>query len=242
MSLPEETESLAATSFLQRMQRALKDAKQCFKEAQERQKLYADKRREDVTYGVGDRVLLSSKNLKFKYGTPKLLPRWMGPFEILNWIGTVAYELKLPETWADRVHPVFHVSLLNRYISNRAVNPPPPAELVDGELEYEVESIVSHRDRPVGRNRTLRREYLVHWKGYHPEHDTWEPELNLSNAPAVLQEYRDRVGQRSQTAELSPWARAVSLCRRVIHCLCKCLCAQRAFEDLLCGTTWEHAS
>lgn len=68
--------------------------------------------------------------------------------------------------------------VLERYVGGRAVNPPPPAEVVDSELEYEVDSIVSHRDQPVGRNRTLRREYLVHWKlsleGYHPEHETCE--------------------------------------------------------------------
>jgi transposase InsO family protein len=193
-TVDEETSVPAATSFVQRMRHLLKQATECLKQTQQRQKLYADKHRVDVEFAVGDRVLLSSKNLKFKYGTSKLLPRWMGPFEILRRVGKLAYKLQLPESWRDKVHDTFHVSLLERYVSGRAVNPPPPAELIDGELEYEVESIVYHRDRPVGRNRTLRREYLVHWKGYHPEHDTWEPERNLINAQAILQAYRDRVG------------------------------------------------
>jgi len=93
-------------------------------------------------------VLLSSKNLHFKVGTPKLLPRWLGPFQIAKLVGDVAYELILPRRW--KVHDVFHMSCLEAYRRDGSVQPPPPAELLDTEDEYEVEDVLDHRDIPAG--------------------------------------------------------------------------------------------
>ena len=59
--------------------------------------------------------------------------------------------------------------------------------LIDGEPEYQVEQILDSRKR--GR-RT--REYLVQWEGYGSEHNTWEPECNLENAPDKVQFFWDR--------------------------------------------------
>ncbi len=69
---------------------------------------------------------------------------------------------------------------------------PPPPELVDGELLYEVEAIIAHRD---GRGRKGR-EYLVRWTGYGPVHDSWEPEGSLANAPDALRQYLDHRGEQ----------------------------------------------
>jgi DNA (cytosine-5)-methyltransferase 1 len=54
---------------------------------------------------------------------------------------------------------------------------------IDGEEEFEVESVLAHREGRKGR------EYLVHWKGYSPVEDTWEPVGNLKNALNKLREY-----------------------------------------------------
>jgi Chromo (CHRromatin Organisation MOdifier) domain len=154
---------------------------------------YANTKRRDVQYEVGDWVLLSSKNLRFKVGTPKLLPRWVGPFQVLKRVGSQAYELALPARW--RIHDVFYVFNLEGYRRDGSMQPPPPAELLEGEEEYEVESIVNHRRvKSTGRPKY---EYLVRWKGYSAENDTWEDERNLANAPAVVKGYWDRVNKRT---------------------------------------------
>ena len=86
-------------------------------EAQLRMKQYADQGRQDVEYKVGEEVLLSTKYLRLSMAkgrsdiTPKLLPRYIGPFTIKSKVGKAAYRLNLQDT-ALRVHPVFHVSLL----------------------------------------------------------------------------------------------------------------------------------
>jgi hypothetical protein len=73
--------------------------------------------------------------------------------------------------------------------------PPPPAEVLEGEDEYEVDAIVAHRH--VGSRKYLKYEYLVHWKGYSSEHDTWEGEENLTNAPTAVKRYWDAVNKRA---------------------------------------------
>ena len=87
------------------------------KEAQDHQKCYADKKRKDKYYQVGEHVYmkLKSKRSSLSLGRcGKLAPRFCGPFEILAKKGLVAYELALPSH--VRVHNVFHESLLKKYI------------------------------------------------------------------------------------------------------------------------------
>jgi hypothetical protein len=144
---------------------------------------------QDVQFEEGDWVLLSSKNLRFKQGSPKLLPRWVGPFQVAKRVGTQAYELIVPARW--KIHDVFHVSVLERYRTDGSVQPPPPAELLGDEVEYEVERVLDHR-RTKGRGPNPY-EYLVKWTGQSHEHNTWEPHANLVNAPEVLKSYWNSV-------------------------------------------------
>ena len=85
--------------------------------AQSRQKSYANVRRRLLEFEVGDHVFLKVMPkrgvVRFdKCG--KLLPRFIGPFEILERVGTVAYRLALPPSMSG-VHEVFHVSMLRKY-------------------------------------------------------------------------------------------------------------------------------
>jgi hypothetical protein len=169
-----------------RLQDALKDAKTCLLAAQSRQKAYANKRRRDLEFQEGDRVLLSTRHAKLATaGCKKLLPKWIGPFKVLARIGEVAYRLELPThlKW----HNVFHVSLLRSYVDGGSVEPPPLPELIEGEVEYVVEKILKHR--VVGTGKREKKQYLVKWEGYGPEHNSWEPESHLGRSAEVVQEY-----------------------------------------------------
>ncbi|KAL0367281.1 UNVERIFIED_CONTAM: hypothetical protein Sradi_3618200 [Sesamum radiatum] len=85
--------------------------------AQARQKSYADNRRRDLEFSVGDRVFLKVSPRKgiTRFGKRnKLKPRYIGPFEIIKRIGEVAYKLNLPSN-TSRIHDVFHISHLKKY-------------------------------------------------------------------------------------------------------------------------------
>ena len=85
------------------------------------------------------------------------------------------------------MHRVFHASLLSPYKETPEFGPnfiPQPSELIDGEEEYEVETIHAHRGSPG------QRQYLVSWKGYSHAEDTWEPESHLGHARFILRAYK----------------------------------------------------
>jgi hypothetical protein len=80
--------------------------------AQSRQKSYADKKRRDLSFEVGDFVYLKVSSMRgtrrFKV-IGKLAPRYVGPFKIVDHKGEVAYQLELPPQLSD-VHDVFQLS------------------------------------------------------------------------------------------------------------------------------------
>jgi hypothetical protein len=165
------------------LQSSLSFARKCLIAAQQRQKAFADKNRVEKTLKVGNKVLLSTEylNLKHSERSRKLLPKWIGPLEVVQVVGPLAYELKMNPSW--RVYPVFHVSLLEPYRESGQVQPRPPPIEMECALEYEVESILEHRFRGT---KNLKAYYKVAWKGYGIEHNSWEPESNVVYAPEVL--------------------------------------------------------
>lgn len=147
---------------------------------------------------------MSTKNIKVKTaGTHKLLPKWIGPFKVLQCVNEVAYKLSLPPNL--NIHPVFHVSLLKPYQHGGRVQPPPVPELIEGELEYEVESILAHRDVQVRRKKNraktpvLARQYLIKWKGYDESNNTWESERNCTNCQDQIDAYFARIRAKAGT-------------------------------------------
>jgi Chromo (CHRromatin Organisation MOdifier) domain len=139
-------------------------------------------------YSQGQRVWLEGKNLPVSYGTIKLSPKRYRPFTITKLISPVASQLELPVSW--NIHPIFHNNLLTPYVETNAHSPnftKPPPDLIDGEAEYEVEAIRSHRY--FRRNKRL--QYLLKWKGYPEANNTWESEDQL-NAPDLLKQYNRR--------------------------------------------------
>jgi hypothetical protein len=115
-----EDRVLVGPEAIQEMKEQMQSIRQMIKEAQDRQKSYADAHRVDLGYEVGNRVFLRVKphkgSIKFGKGA-KLSPRFVGPFNIVERKGLVAYRLALPDS-LRRMHDVFHVSILRHYISD----------------------------------------------------------------------------------------------------------------------------
>lgn len=136
--------------------------------------VFKRKRRGELILNPGDKVWLATTNLKLACPSKKLGPKFIGPFPVKRRINEVAYELELPELF--RIHPVFHITLLKPALTDpfpgRSFGPPEPV-IIDGEEEIEVETILDYRKR---RNQI---QFLIKWKGYGPEDNSWEPEGNI---------------------------------------------------------------
>ena len=142
------------------------------------QKSYVDIRRRPLEFKVGDHVSLKviPKRGVVRFGKRgKLSPRLIGPFEILERIGTVVYRLVLPPSMSG-VHEVFHLSMLRKYT-------PDPAHVVDwGQIEIDTDG--TFKEGPVcildSRDQVLRRKTVrlvrVLWRNYGVEESTWEHE------------------------------------------------------------------
>ena len=146
--------------------------------AQSRQKSYADVRRRPLEFEAGDHVFLKvmPRREVVSFGKRgKLSPKFIGPFEILEKIGTVAYRLALSPSMTG-FHEVFHVSMLPEYTPN-------PAHVVDwGQIEVDIDG--TFEEGPVcildSRDKILRRKTVrlvrVLWRHYGVEESTWERE------------------------------------------------------------------
>ncbi|GJT12208.1 putative reverse transcriptase domain-containing protein [Tanacetum coccineum] len=117
-----------------------------------RQRIYADKRRKPLEFQVGDKVMLKVSPWKgvIRFGKRgKLNPRYIGPLKILAKVGTVAYQLELPEK-LSRVHSTFHVSNLKKCLSDEPLAMPLDEIHVDDMLNF-IEEPVEIMDRKVRR-------------------------------------------------------------------------------------------
>ena len=186
----------AANETVRRISEAVVKAKENLLAAQQRQARYADEKRRDRVFKVGDRVLLSTANLNTQERMAKLIPKWIGPYRVKRVVSRVAYELELPAS--VRIYPVVHVSQLRAYVDGGATFPSrecvlrPEPELLDtGEPAWEVEEVLDKRVRSVRGRRVT--DYLVLWKGYPLEEATWEPASNLRAAQWSVDQYERRV-------------------------------------------------
>jgi hypothetical protein len=112
--------SLVGPNWVQQTLDKVREIRQNLLAAQSRQKRYADVRRRDLEFVVGDEVLLKVSPTKgiVRFGTRgKLNPRYIGPYLITARVGSLAYGLQLPESMSG-VHPVFHVSMLRKYLKD----------------------------------------------------------------------------------------------------------------------------
>ncbi|GJW16188.1 hypothetical protein Tco_0020321 [Tanacetum coccineum] len=148
------------------------------KAARDHQKSYADKRCKPLKFKVGDRVLLKVspwKGVVHFRKKGKLAPRYVGPFEILERIGPIAYRLRLHEELIG-VHDTFHVSILKKCLGNANLHVLLNEIKIDKTLRF-VEEPVEIKDREV---KSLKRNRIplvkVHWNSKRGPEFTWERE------------------------------------------------------------------
>jgi hypothetical protein len=151
--------------------------------AQMRQKSYHDKAKAPREFEVGNYVYLKVSPTKGvqRFGVKgKLAPRYIGPYEVTEKFGTVAYRIRLPDRLAA-VHDVFHVSQLKK------CEQIPEAQIIE-ETNAEIEPDVSLAEYPMRvldhKERQTRwqkvKMYKIQWSHHTEEEATWETEQFLN--------------------------------------------------------------
>jgi Chromo (CHRromatin Organisation MOdifier) domain len=182
---PSSTSVESVSEFFKRLQGLVTSAATLIDQANKKLEGYPNRSRRDFQFGVGDAVLLSTKYFipeAFRERKRKLAAKFAGPYEIIEDITPVAYRLQLPV--GTKAHDVFHASMLKPYhcdeSTERATLPPLPVVMQDGEEEFEMEYIISHR-RQLGKS-----QYLVKWLGWPLSESTLEDEKQLTHCDSAL--------------------------------------------------------
>jgi hypothetical protein len=177
--------------YLDQQSSALLFAQDALQRAQDHQKDQADKRRRDHNYKVGDKILLNAENITMPadsgLSSDKLKPRFIGPFTLLEQRSPVTFLVDLPPSY--KIHNIFHVDLFRRYTESplafgRRTPAPPPPVVIEGAEEYEVESILRYRKY------RRQHQFLVAWKGYGREDQSWEPAANLEHSRELVDAFK----------------------------------------------------
>ena len=176
----------SATEFVERMKKVHEEAEVVLKKTQEEMKKYADgSRNETEKWEKGDWVLLSTKDLVFKERpTKKLMERYVGPYIIEEIVSSNAVKLQLPSS--IRIYLVVNVSWIVQYkeqVRGQKKEEGKPVEVEDVK-EWEVEKVLNKKKmRGV-------EKYLIWWKGFIAEEDTWERRENLKNVEELIEEFK----------------------------------------------------
>ena len=147
----------------------------------DRQRFYANLKRKDIQYEVGDKVFLKVSPWKkiLRFGRKgKLSPRFIGPYKILERVGPVEYRLALPLELA-KLHDVFLVSMLRRYrFDTSHISPVQDIQVQeDFTFEEEPKAILNREIRQL-RNKKIPLVKVL-WKHHGMEEATWEPESTM---------------------------------------------------------------
>jgi hypothetical protein len=167
--------------ILEEAEKQVRMVKENLRVAQSRQKSYADHRRRELSFDVGDFVYLKVSPMRglsrFKV-RGKLAPRFIGPFKILEKRGAIAYQLELPPQLSD-VHDVFHVSQLKKCL--RVPEEQIPMEDLDAkeDLSYQEYPLrILETSKRVTRNKKIKM-CKVQWSHHTEDEATWEREEEL---------------------------------------------------------------
>ncbi|XP_075515528.1 uncharacterized protein LOC142550175 [Primulina tabacum] len=185
----------------------VKIVREKLKAAQDRQKSWADLKRRPVVFNVGEKAYVKVSPMRgvvrfSKAG--KLNPRYVGPFEILERVGTLACRLALPPSMS-RIHNVFHVSQPRRYI-------PDPSHVLEVEpllIEGNLGEGLKYEEVPIRivdtKEQVLRRRTMpyvkVQWSNHTEREATWEMEEKMRKDYPYL--FGDQANSTSQYFEPS---------------------------------------
>jgi len=190
-----------AQQWAKRIDTAVTYARQCMAEAQERQAKQANKKRREPDFGPEDMVYVIKKTWKTDRPSDKLDYPLAGPFRIIQMVGH-SYELDLPPSY--KIWPIFHADRLRKDPGNPLpgqTNEEPDSMEVNGELEWEVERILS--------SRTLHSKlyYKVEWKGWDMD-DEWYLASNFKNSALELRKFHEQnPDEAGPPVRLNHWIR-----------------------------------
>ena len=152
----------AAADRLQQIYDTQMVVKELLRLSKERQALETSS--QTIEFQPGDLVYLSTRGLRIKsQSCKKLMDRRLGPYKILEKVGNRSYRLQLEQ--GSRLHPVFHVDVLSKAMSNKPLRPQ-PVDAVDDGLEYDVEKITDVKLDVWPRRRGPQVQFLTHYVGY----------------------------------------------------------------------------
>lgn len=172
------------------------------------QKAHYDRKHQPMFMKVGDWAMLrlhKGYSIPFSAGvTKKLTQQYVGPFQVQERVGRLAYRLDVPSDW--RIHPVFSLAQLEP--APAPTQDPfhcprphmPPAVFVDGDTDalrsYEMDRLLNKRTIKKGRGHAV--EYLVCWTGYGLEWDRWYNVKDVDNAADLVRAYKEGLAHRGR--------------------------------------------
>ena len=170
------------------MESTTEEAKSAICKAQEDMMRYYNRRRSPApVFKPGDQVYLDASDIRMTRPSPKLSHCRLGPFEIERQVGPLAYRLKLPHG-LRQLHPVFNMVKLSTapddLIPGREPQAPLPPIVVNGEPKWEVEEVLDSRWH------RRRFQFLIKWKGFSREHNSWEVASDVKALDLIVKYYR----------------------------------------------------
>ena len=194
--------SEAVKEYAARLRLDLSHARESLQAAQVRMAKYADLKRRDRMFQVGDKVWLAAKNLRLpaaQNAKNKLQPKFYGPYKVLEVVSPQAYRLDLPKTL--KIHPVINIGFLKAnadgtmdFPRRPAYQSPPPPEVINDEEFYQIEAIRAHR---VVHKRL---QFRIKWLGYGEDDNQWKTAASLAedmtpaSYAALVEQYKERTG------------------------------------------------